>query len=129
VLLLSGSKEPPRAETWHGRTAQGRSVTVYVVDGRPRGFRTSAIVTCPANRYVQWLPDTASRAQDGTLTVSDTWTKDYGDGRIGHGTSTLRARAGDEVADGTIRMVQRIAGDGQRYVCDSGTVTFSARAG
>jgi hypothetical protein len=121
VLLLTGSKEPPREETWHGRTAQGRSVTVYVVDGRPGRIRTSAIVTCPSNRYVQWI--------NGPLPVRESWTRDYGNGWVGQGTSTLRLRSEDDAVSGTLGSIQRIAGPGRPYRCDSGSVSFSARVG
>jgi hypothetical protein len=102
-------------------------VTVYVVDGRVEGVRTSAIVTCPSNTYVDWIYRPAARSGDDAVSVTDTWDKDYGDGRLGHGTGTVRARVDDDALNGTIRMIQRIASADRTYTCDSGAVAFSAQ--
>jgi hypothetical protein len=65
---------------------------------------------------------------DHTLTAGETWTNDYGNGWVGHGETTLRARVDDDRATGTVTMVQRISGPGAPYACESGRVAFSATA-
>jgi hypothetical protein len=112
-------------KTLHGRTAQGRSVTVYV-DGGVKAVRTSTIVTCPTNTYVDWVYRHASQSGDA-MSVTDTWEKHYDDGRRGHGTSTIRARVDGDTVNGTVRMIQRIASADGVYTCDSGPVAFSAQ--
>jgi hypothetical protein len=94
-------------------------VTVYVVDDRVEAVRTSAVVTCPANTYVDWI----NRPTNDDLSSVDTCDKHYDDGRGGHGTSTIRAHVDGHALNGTVRMVQRIGAD----TCDSGVVRFAAQ--
>jgi hypothetical protein len=94
-------------------------VTVYVIEGRPNGIRTSAVVTCPTKTYVQWMP--------GPLTVRKTSTRDYGGGWIGHGTTTVSSRVEDDSVTGTLQSIQNISGPGPPVLCDSGSVTFTAQ--
>ena len=62
-----GADEP---EAWHGRTSQGRPVTLSFLGGRPDVLTTSVLVTCPdGDSYVDEMRVYA-RSSDGAFEMS-----------------------------------------------------------
>jgi hypothetical protein len=123
-LSFDGPDEP---EAWHGRTAQGRPVTLSLLDGRPDVLTTSVLVTCPdGDSYVDNIT-VYPRPSDGAFELNDSWTQPYDHGYEGQGNTVLHARVRDDSLKGRAWGAQRVAGPGGAYRCDSSTVKFDAQ--
>jgi hypothetical protein len=132
LAALAGRSDGVTPETFRGATDAGRPVTLYFAYGQPEAFSTSVGVTCPRSTYVQPVyarePDTTLLLRDGRLTAEHQWAHRYGNSWVGLGTTTLTARVDGDSATGTVQAVQRLSGPTRSYECDSGVVSFSARA-
>jgi uncharacterized protein YndB with AHSA1/START domain len=129
LLLLTGGGEdgPTYLE---GRTSQDRLFTMEFEDGRPTHFGTYIRHSCEVGEgwQVRWWSFDGKTARfrfaDGRLVVREKLTRDYGDGWVGERSYSLEARVEDGRVTGTLRVVEDLG----TYVCESGDVTFSARA-
>jgi hypothetical protein len=119
-------------ETWlEGTTSQGEGFELRIdPDGQPGRLATNVKAKCGDGRpyWLAWWPYGPFRLEGETLTVRDTRTHSYS-GRTWHRTVTLRARVTDDSVSGTMEAVEQLDDPSYGpYSCESGPVTFLARA-
>jgi hypothetical protein len=125
LVLIAARSTPaggePRAV--NGDTSQGRTISLQIRDGRVTRFITQIDENCPQDRSYPyaWTADYI-----GPGGVRELFSRRWSDGVLGEVDLTMRARVEHGVVTGTLRMVEKRSDD---YDCDSGEVTFTARAG
>jgi hypothetical protein len=120
-------------ETWlEGTTSQGMPFQLRIdPDGQPGRLMTDFTATCPAGALtVRWWPYKLPRVNDGVLTIHETSTHRYPNYPTGYRTVTFRARVEGGSIHGTMEARERFDDPSYgTYECESGPVTFLARAG
>jgi hypothetical protein len=125
LLLLSArstaGEEQPRAGT--GETSQRRPIALQVRDGHVTRFITQIEATCPDGRSYKyaWTADYIGAGGH----VRERFGRRWNDGVVADVNLTMRARVDHGVVTGTLRMLEKRP---DVYDCDSGVVSFSARA-
>jgi hypothetical protein len=137
LLLLSGSGSDAVSSTWlGGSTEQRERFTMRLDDDRPGYFHTNVVGTCADGyRWTQrWFmgdgaPESPFAFDGRMLSVTKATDMPYSNGQTGRLTMRLRARVEDDSVMGTVSLVTRLENPGGApYVCESGSVGFTAHA-